>query len=82
MPISRAAAAPPTRSVGASAARSTSTGRSAAISRKPAERVDLGAVALGLGQRRLERAVAAQDVGRPLLADPLGARQPVRGIAA
>ena len=89
MPISRAATAPPARSVGASGGRSTSTGRRVAMSRKARSssawrqsELASGPSRSACSRRGLERAVAAQDVRGALLADALGAGQAVGGIAA
>ena len=89
MPSSRAAAAPPARSVAASAGRFDAPPaaawrcRGTRAARPPGGPATLApAVALGLLERGLERAVAAQDVRGALLADALGPGQPVRGVAA
>ena len=90
IPSALAAAAPPARSVGRSGGRSTSTSRSVAMSlnarsssacssRAPADR---RALADRARDHRLEAAVAAQQVGRRLLADPLRPGQAVGRVAA
>ena len=90
MPSARAAAAPPARSVGA-VRRALHVG--VAQRRDVLERAQLVGLleqraphrrllADRAGDRRLEAAVAAQQVGGGLLADPLRARQPVGRVAA
>ena len=90
MPSARAAAAPPRRSVGASGGRVTSASRSVAMSLKArsssawssSARAHGGALADRARDDGLEAAVAAQQVGGRLLADPLRAGEPVRRVAA
>ena len=90
MPSARAASAPPSRSVSRSGGRSTSASRSVAMSLNARS-----SSACSISARRTDGfsrtapaiaassvAVAAQDVGRRLLADPLRAGQPVRRVAA
>ena len=90
MPRSRAAAAAPAQSVGASAGGSTPASRSVAMSLKASRssRASIRAaqfrprLADRVVEHRLQRAVAAQQLGRGLLADALGAGQAVGGVAA
>ena len=90
MPSARAAAAPPSPSVARSGGRSTSASRSVAMSLNArsssacsisARRTD-GFSRIAPAIAASSAAVAAQQVGGGLLADPLRARQPVGRVAA